>query len=424
MKKKYIDLSYIPKENEVLCLYYLEPEKGYSLKDAAINVAGESSIDTWSDIKTLKEEIFNRLKPHIYYIDEKKKLIKIAYPLELFELGSVAQMFSSVAGNIFGMKLVKNLRLLDIRFPKEIINSFRGPLFGIEGVRKKLNIHNRPLLGTIVKPKLGLSSFEHANVAYNAWLGGLDLVKDDENLTNQNFNDFETRIKETFKLKRKVEEKTKEQKAYLSNISAGTVDEMIQRAKLVKKYNGNYVMIDYLTVGFTGTQSFREVNESLGLIIHGHRAMHAAITRNKKHGISMLILGKTARLLGLDQLHIGTVIGKMEGEKEEIFTIRDSIKDREIKEGELNFEQNWFNLKNVFPVASGGLHPLMIPKLYKLFGKDVILQFGGGVHAHPDGTLSGAKACKQALDASLKGIDLKVYAKDHEELKAAIKKWQ
>lgn len=423
MRHDYVDLKYEPKGNEILCMFYVEPAEGYTLKEAATHLAGESSIDTWSDIVTLSPRIAKELKPHVYYVNPKKKIIKIAYHLSLFELGSIPQLLSSVAGNIYGMKLVKNLRLLDIRFPKAYVDSFLGPLYGLNGVRQVLEIKDRPLLGTIVKPKVGLTSEQHAKVAYDAWLGGLDIVKDDENLTNQDFNDFETRVKLTLKARKEVERKTGAKKGYMANISAATVDEMVARAKIVKKHGGRYAMIDIVTVGFTGLQSFRKENEKLGLIIHAHRAMHAALTRNPYHGMTMLTLAKLARLAGVDQLHIGTVVGKMAGDKTEVLNIRDNIVKKKVEKTNLNFAQNWYNIKPVFPVASGGLNPVQIPELYKIFGKDVILQFGGGVHAHPEGTLKGAKACRDALDATLAGISLKVAAKKSKELALALKKW-
>ncbi len=422
MIDKYINTNYVPKKTELLCAFYLETEDDF--RKVANHIAGESSIDTWSDIKTLSEKIIKELKPNVYYI--RNNIIKIAYPLKLFELYSIPQLLSSVAGNIFGMKLVKNLRLIDIYFPRKYIKSFLGPKFGIKGIRKLINVRNRPLIGTIVKPKLGLSPKEHAEIAYFSWLGGCDLVKDDENLTNQDFNKFELRIKETLRAKRKVEKLTKKKKLYLANITAPTVKEMIARARLVKKLGGESIMVDIFTIGFCALQSLREENEKLNLIIHAHRAMHAAITRNPKHGITMRVFTKIARLIGVDEIHIGTVIGKMEGEKEEVLINKDECIMKKLNENKKYhvFEQDWYNIKPIFPVASGGLQPTMIPLLLKIFNtKDFIMQFGGGIHAHPSGTLAGAKAVKQALIASLNNINLGEYAKHHNELKEAIKKW-
>jgi ribulose-bisphosphate carboxylase large chain len=415
MRKDYINLRYEPqKENELICKYYVEPAKGIKLEEAAVHIAGESSIDTWSEILTLSPKLAKELKPNVFSIDNKNKRIKIAYSIDLFELGSVAQLLSSIAGNIFSMKVVKNLRLEDVSFPMNVARRFKGPKFGIEGVRKVLKIkEDRPLIGTIVKPKVGLTSEKHSKVVYEAWVGGCDLVKDDENLTNQKFNPFKKRVTLGLKMRKKAEKETGERKMYLPNITAPNCQEMIKRAQFVKHHGGEYVMIDIIPTGWTALQTLREENEDLKLIIHAHRCMHSAFTRNPKHGISMLVIAKLTRLIGLDQLHIGTVVGKMHGSKEEVLSIRDAC----IKK--------LYHLKPLFPVSSGGLHPLMIPQLLKIFGNDAIFQFGGGIHAHPLGTKSGAKAVRDALYATMEGSSLEEYAKEgkSKELKAAIKKW-
>lgn len=402
----YVQLRYKPKKSDLICEFYVEPS-GVSMKEASGAVASESSIGTWTDVTEAPPRI-NKLAAKVFSI--KGNYIKIAYPAELFEPGNMPQILSSIAGNIFGMKAVKNLKLLDIYFPERIVKSFSGPQIGLKDIRKMLGIKNRPLVGTIVKPKVGLNSKEHAKVAYNAWRGGLDLVKFDENLTNQSFNRFETNIRETLKMLKKAEKETGEKKIYAANVTAET-NEMIRRAKLVKKLGGNCIMIDIITAGWSALQTLR--NENLGLIIHSHRAGYAALSRNPKHGISMLVIAKIARLIGTSQIHTGTAnVGKMESGEEETEKINSFLKSK------------WFNIKPIFPIASGGLHPGSIPKLIKILGKDLIIQMGGGCHGHPSGTFSGAKAIKQALEATIKGISLKEAAKKSKELDMALVQWK
>ncbi|MBU4284385.1 MAG: ribulose-bisphosphate carboxylase large subunit, partial [Nanoarchaeota archaeon] len=273
MLKGYIDLEYKPTKKDVICEYYIEPTKGVSFEQAATNMAGESSIDTWTDILTLSPTLAKKLKPHIFFMDRKRNTIKVAYHSDLFEINSVPQFLSSIAGNIFSMKLLNNLRLQDISFQNEVIKQFKGPKFGLQGVRKLLKVKDRPLIGTIVKPKVGLTSEKHAEVAYNAWLGGCDIVKDDENLTNQKFNQFEKRAKLTLKARDKAEKETGERKMYMCNITAPTCQEMLRRAKYVKELGGEYIMIDIIPVGWTALQTLREANEELGLVLHAHRCM-------------------------------------------------------------------------------------------------------------------------------------------------------
>ena len=421
---EYVDLDYKPKKNDLVAMYYVEkaPEC-VDLPHACMEIAKESSIGTWTEIKTMSEDIAERLRPSTFYIDDKDQIIKIAYTSELFESGNMSQILSAIAGNIYGMKKLKNLRLLDVSFPEDILNEYKGPQFGIAGIRKIAGANGRPLLGTIVKPKVGLTEIEHAKVCESAWRGGLDIVKDDENLTSMKFNKFEKRIEETLKKRDKVERETGEKKIYMPNITA-PLSTMKKRADHVIDQGGEYIMVDVVTIGFSALQEIRDYLDDKDVVFHAHRAMHAALTRNKKHGMTMLALAKLMRIIGMDQLHTGTVVGKMEGGKQEVLDINEVITDNLIKgNNKTMLNQNWFNLKPMLPVASGGLSPLDVPELIKILGKNMVFQFGGGCHGHPEGTEAGAKAIRQAVNATLDGISLNEYAKSHSELQNAIEKW-
>lgn len=417
----YINLRYKPKKTDLVCEFYVE-ENDVSFEEAAENIAGESSIGTWTDLSTMNEKIAHQLKPKVFYLNKKENIIKIAYPEELFEPGNMPQILSSIAGNIYGMKILKNLRLEDITFTKKLIESFPGPEFGIKGIRKLLNEKDRPLIGTIVKPKVGLNEKQHADVAYEAWVGGLDIVKDDENLTSMSFNNFFERIRQTLKARDMAEVKTGHKKIYMPNVTAET-NEMIKRARFVKEHGGEYVMIDILTAGYAGLQTLRNAN--LGLVIHAHRAGHAALTRNHQHGISMLTIAKIARLIGVDQLHIGTAVGKMDGAAIEVEAIENEIEAKFVHEKKKQhiLEQKWGNIKPVFAVCSGGLHPGMTAELVKIMGKNIIAQYGGGCHGHPDGTRAGATAIQQSVEAVMQKKTLSEYAQTHEELAKALELW-
>ena len=415
----YVDLKYQPSKDDIICKYYLEPNS-ISLDKACEQIAAESSIGTWTNLTTLDSKTKNRLQARVFKTDAKKKTVIIAYPLDLFELGNMPEILSSIAGNIFGMRAVNNLRLLDISFPLKAVKSFKGPKFGIPGIRDIVRVYDRPLVGTIIKPKVGLDYKNHARVAYEAWAGGMDIVKDDENLTSQTFNPFFKRIKETLRLRDKAEKETGEKKMYMPNVTAETT-EMIKRAEFVKKCGGEYVMVDILTCGFSSLQTLRDAD--LDLVIHAHRAGHAMLTRNKKHGMTMLALAKTMRLIGMDQLHIGTIVGKMEGGAQEIIDIEREMQDSFIEAHSDVLKQEWYGMKPVLPVCSGGLHPGHVPALIGYLGKDIVIQSGGGCHGHPDGTHAGAKAMRQAVDAVMNGVSLQDYAKTHKELKKAIANW-
>ena len=412
----FLNLKYKPKESDLICLFRVEPA-GVSLKKAAEAIALESSIGTWTEVKTEKKYM-QELAAKVFSIKGNK--IKVAYPSALFEKGNAPNILSSIAGNIFGMKIVRNLRLEDIKIPKEILNSFYGPKYGIKGIRKMLKVYDRPLLGTIIKPKLGLKTRDHARVAYESWLGGCDLVKDDENLAGQSFNEFEERLARSLEAANKSEEETGERKSYLINVTAET-KEMMKRAQLVEDLGGKFVMVDVITEGFGAVQSLREADFKLA--IHGHRAMAAAMTRNKRHGIAMIVLADLLRLIGIDSLHIGTIVGKMVGNEKEVEELEEEIEKEKVKETKDRLSQDWGKIKPVMGVSSGGLHPRHVPYLIKHLGNDIIIQAGGGVHAHPNGTIAGARAMRQAIDATMEGISLKEYAKEHKELKIALKTW-
>jgi ribulose-bisphosphate carboxylase large chain len=382
----FVDTEYQPPETDLICTFHIEPE-GISIKEAAGGVAAESSIGTWTEITTTKPYVRD-LAAYVFNIEG--KLVKIAYPIELFEQKNMPNILSSIAGNVFGLKALKNLRLNDINLPPKLVQGFKGPQFGIKGIRELLKVWERPLVGTIIKPKLGLKTSDHAQVAYEAWTGGCDIVKDDENLSSQRFNPFEDRIVKTLESRDKAEA-------------------MRERAEYVLDHGGEYVMVDILTCGFSSLQTLRD--QGFKLVIHAHRAGHAAFTKNAKHGIAMRVIAKVARIIGVDQLHVGTVVGKMSETREEVLENINALR------------AGMSRLKPVMPVASGGLHPKLVPPLIETFGKDFIIQAGGGIHGHPRGTKAGATAVRQAVNAVLEGKTLKEFAETHKELRAALKHW-
>src|SRR3989344_583945 len=376
----FVDLKYKPSSSDLICLFRFEPARGISANECAGRIASESSNGTWSDLKTLKPHI-RKIRGRTFEI--KGNYARIAYPIELFELGSVPQLLSSFAGNIFGMKAVKNLRLEDVNFPRVMLDSFRGPEYGIY------------------------------------------FLKCDENLTDQKFNRFENRANGCFKIRDKIEKETGERKGYFINVTAET-SEMLARAKLVHDLGGEYVMIDVLTAGFASFQTLREFCHDHKMAIHCHRAQHAMMTRNPKHGMSMLTLAKFVRMVGGDNLHIGTVIGKLVGKKDEVLMLEHELEHQvephfRTKEHVLN--QNWHNIKPTFAVSSGGLHAALVPQIMKMLGNDIVVQLGGGLAGHPDGVEAGAKSVRQAIDATIENISLKEYAKNHVELQVALNKW-
>ena len=416
---EFVDMNYTPAIDDLICLYYFEPAKGITEKEAAGRIASESSAGTWTTLYDLPERV-EKIKARAFEFNG--RYVKIAYPIDLWEPGNAPQLLSGIAGNIFGMKALKNLRLVDVSLPRSYIRSFKGPNHGIAGIRSLLKIKERPITGAVPKPKIGFSAAEHADIAYETWMGGFDLVKDDENLTSTSFNRFEDRLARMAKLRDKAEKETGEQKDALLNIT-GETREMIRKAKLLHDSGWRFAMIDVVTCGTASVQTMRDECSDLGLAIHAHRAMHAAFDRNPKHGLTMYFLAKLMRLIGVDEIHCGTAIGKLVGSKKEVKGIASVLRDLKIKSSDM-LSQDWGKIKPALPVSSGGLHPGLIPSVMKILGNDCTLLVSGGIHGHPKGTRAGAKAVMQAIEATMEDIDLDEYAKKNRELLQALGKWE
>jgi len=410
-------------EEWVIAYYYVEGAEGFSPLNVAAAIAAEESTGTWTVVTTETEEILENYGGRVIDIDG--NYAKVAFPLEIFEPGNIPQLLSIVAGNLFGLKAVKNARLLDVRLPKKYVEEFRGPKFGVEGVRKIVGTsrNRRPHIGTIIKPKLGLSPKRTAEVGYEVAMGGVDFIKDDETLTSTTFCPIEERLTHMMKALDRVKDETGRTVLYSVNVTHDT-HSMIERAEKMIELGANMIMMDVICCGFSALKELSE-SRSVTVPIHVHRAMHAAFTRNPKHGISMNVVAKLVRLAGGDQLHIGTVVGKMHGERPEVVATKNVCQMEKTEEAKhIVLEQEWCGLKPVFAVHSGGLHPGLIPELVETVeSKDILINFGGGIHGHPHGSRAGATAARQAVDAYMKGIPLEEYAKDHEELRRALEKW-
>jgi ribulose-bisphosphate carboxylase large chain len=414
-----------PKNGEyLLAVFHLVPGKKLNILQAAAEVASESSTGT--NFKVNTETPFSReMNALVYQLDLKKNLVWIAYPWRIFDRGgNIQNILTFITGNILGMKEVSAIKLLDVWFPPKMIEKYDGPSYTIDDMRKYLDVYDRPILGTIIKPKIGLTESEYAEVCYDFWVGGGDFVKNDEPQADQDFCQFDKMVPRVKDAMDKAVKETGRKKVHSFNVSAADFDSMIKRCEIVRKAGfepGSYAfLIDGITAGWMAVQTLRRRYPDV--FIHFHRAAHGAFTRTENPmGFSVLILSKFARLAGASGIHTGTAgVGKMAGTPSEDIVAAHNI--QRFKAMGHFFEQSWSTMKKCCPIISGGLNPTLLKPFIDLMGNvDFITTMGAGCHAHPKGTQAGAKALVQACEAYIEGKSIEEYAKTHPELAEAIK---
>ena len=438
----YWEPDYEPIDTDVIALFRITPQDGVDPVEAAAAVAGESSTATWTVVWTDRLTACERYRAKAYRVDqvpgsESEYFAYIAYDLDLFESGSIANLTASIIGNVFGFKPLKALRLEDMRIPVAYVKTFQGPPTGIVVERERLDKFGRPLLGATTKPKLGLSGKNYGRVVYEALLGGLDFTKDDENINSQPFMHWRDRFLCCMEAVNRAQAATGEVKGHYLNVTAATMEDMYERAEFAKDLGSNIIMID-LVIGYTAIQSMANWSRKNDMILHLHRAGHSTYTRQKTHGVSFRVISKWMRLAGVDHIHAGTVVGKLEGDPNSVQgfynVLRETKNEVDLSRG-IFFEQDWAGLNAVMPVASGGIHAGQMHQLIHYLGEDVVLQFGGGTIGHPMGIAAGATANRVALEAMMlarnegkdiwnEGPDiLKNAAKNCKPLEAALDTW-
>lgn len=453
-QQAYVDLNLKdPKNGEyMLSVFHFVAGKDLNVLQAAAEIAAESSTGT--NFKVNTETPFSReMNALVYKVDLKNELVWIAYPWRLFDRrGNVQNILTYVVGNVLGMKEIKALKLLDVWFPPSMLEQYDGPSYTIDDMRKYLNVYDRPILGTIIKPKMGLTSAEYAEVCYDFWIGGGDFVKNDEPQADQDFCPYDKMVRHVKEAMDKAVKETGHKKVHSFNVSASDYDTMISRCEMIRNAgfeHGSYAyLIDGITAGWMAVQTLRRKYPDV--FIHFHRASHGAYTRKENPiGFSVLVLSKFARLAGTSGIHTGTAgVGKMAGSPEEDVTAANNI--LRFKDKGLFFEQSWATIpedseyaiklvhedlhhhlileddtwrgmKKCCPIISGGLNPTLLKPFIDIMGStDFITTMGAGVHAHPKGTRAGATSLVQACEAYSKNIDINEYAKTNVELKEAI----
>jgi len=438
------DIYAIRAKNIVMYLYISPDVKAsetlpQALYRAALEITAEETTGTWDpDLSTIApgamdvdtKRNMQYLQGRVIGINSRNGMVACALPVEGFEPGSLPQLASVVIGNYTGMtSQVNTVHLEDIEIPDSYADSFSGPTLGPDGIWAKLGVPpNTPLMGTIVKPKTGLSPRDWAKCADLAFRGGLDVVKDDENLTDQDYCKFTARATLVLENLKKMEIETGRKAVYVANVTAATIDEMLKRAQFIKDHGGLCLMLDLLAAGWTALQTLRK--KFPDMIIHGHRAGHGAQTLvhnlsingqsySIRHGISMKVLALFARLGGVDQLHIGAPLGKMEASEKTVMENLEMIL------------RPMGHIKPCLAICSGGLSPDKFPDVVRLMALPpqknnlaIVYQAGGGTHAHPLGTFGGAKAMIQARQVVMQNLSLFDGMNQYLELRLGFRRWQ
>ena len=443
-RDEYWDPGYEPGSTDVLAAFRITPQDGVPAEEAAAAVAAESSTGTWTSVWTDHLTTLDRYRARVYHLEpvpgrDDQQIALVAYPLDLFEEGSVASMMASIAGNVFGFKAIRALRLEDLRIPVAYVKTFQGPPNGLQAERDLLGKYGRPLLGATLKPKLGLSAKNYGRACLEILRGGSDFTKDDENINSQPFMRWRDRFLYVTEAVRQAEEETGERKGHYLNVTAPDCEQMLERAETARELGSPIVMHDFLVGGLSAHQTLSRWCRRHGMLLHVHRALHAVLDRQKDHGIHYRVLAKWLRLAGGDHLHSGTIVGKLEGDRESTLGIVDLMRDDHVSEDRsrgLFFEQEWASLPAMLPAASGGIHVWHIPALLDLFGDDVVLQFGGGTAGHPRGSSAGAHANRVALEACVQARNegrslaaegpeiLRAAARRSSELGSALDTWR
>lgn len=413
----------------VLCAYLMKPKKGYDYLGTAAHFAAESSTGTNVEVCTT-DDFTKGVDALVYEIDEAKELMKIAYPIELFDRNIIdgrammASFLTLTIGNNQGMGDVEYAKMLDFYVPPAYLRLFDGPAMNIQDMWRVLGrpmVNGGMVVGTIIKPKLGLRPKPFADACHMFWLGG-DFIKNDEPQGNQVFAPLKETIRLVADAMRRAQDETGEAKLFSANITADDPFEMIARGEYILETfaeNADHVafLVDGYVAGPTAITTCRR--HFPNQFLHYHRAGHGAVTSPQaKRGYNSLVHMKMSRMQGASGIHTGTMgYGKMEGDPAD--KLLAYMLERDSADG-LFYHQEWQGMKATTPIISGGMNALRLPGFFDNLGHSNVIQTsGGGAFGHVDGGTAGAKSLHQAHDAWTKGIDLVEYAKEHKELARA-----
>ncbi|MDD4371698.1 MAG: RuBisCO large subunit C-terminal-like domain-containing protein [Anaerostipes sp.] len=396
-------------DNFIIATYYMKSETEPDLYAWVKLVAGDQSAGTWTHVEGETPEVIEKYGGKVIGIypmaEERACIARIAFPIANIP-SYLPMIMSTVAGNILGQE---GIRLVDVELPEKVLKELPGPLLGVEGIRELIGVPERPLVGAILKPCIGVPPEVSAKGARGAALGGADVIKDDELLSYPEYSPMEDRVKAVMKeLKEIGKEKTC---LYAVNI---TGENLLERAKRAIDAGANSLMVNYQAMGWGAVEDFIRAMKRENLIypIFGHCAGMGAYYRSKTQGIgTALSCGKLARLVGMDMPLVYPDSGRF------------GLSTNEFVETHAQCIAPMKNIKRSFMTVAGGVQPGAIEYLMNLLGNDCILMAGGGIYGHPMGAEAGAKAILHAIEAKMEGKTILEAAKECEELQAAVDVW-
>lgn len=375
-------------------------------------MALEGSTSSWMRVKedtgAVREKLTSKVlgyyevpieKPHT-----KAAVVQLGFPIDAWDINlNVPMILLTIAGNCFAFST--KVRLLDIYFPRDLVARFKGPKYGIQGIRELLGVYDRPLSLHIIKPKMGMTPEETANQVYQTAIGGADLCKDDEMLSDLDNSPWEKRLEAVLKAIEKAERETGHKMLYMLSIT-DEADRINAKARKAVEMGASGLLLAY-SAGPSSLRLLAEDPEIKAPIL-----LHVSHMLSQLKTISFPVFSKLCRLCGADMMLSPC-----------IWT---SIPTVSAEEDARNYQvmvAPMYHIKPTFPMPAAGMYPGLVPALVEEFGVDMIIPAGGGMLGHSMGYTAGAKAWQQAIDATLKGIPLTEAAKEYPELKAAIEQW-
>ncbi|OAS17973.1 ribulose-bisphosphate carboxylase large subunit family protein [Paenibacillus oryzisoli] len=404
-------------------------ETPYTLERAAATIAGEQSTGTFTSVPGETDELKARFGANVEHIEEigevdepslpgakppaghngkyRQGRVTVSFPLHNFG-PSIPNLLSAVAGNLYELQELSGLRLLDLELPDAFAARYPGPKFGIEGTRKLTGVYDRPILGTIVKPSIGLSTEQLSELVEKLARAGMDFIKDDELNANPPFAPLEQKVKAVMEAIERAADATGKKLMYAFNIT-GDIDELRRNHDIVVGAGGTSVMVSILSVGLSGLAYLNSFSE---VPIHGHRNQWGMLTRSPLLGIEFTAYQKLCRLAGADHLHVNGLNSKFYESNESVL--------RSIEACTTPLLGGY----NTLPVVSSMQWAGTAPATYEATRSvDVMHLAGGGMLAHPDGPAAGFESMKLGWEAAVQGIPLEAYAAQHPALRRAIEKY-